>query len=119
MEHLEEYLVLLRPKASLLLSAALSLVIIVLNLLIDHLVLELFTGLFLDNHLADDLCIDCLLISDHRALEVLGLSPLDVLLYTELVLKPFPGTVHGAGHLICQLDLVGIVGSKVGSTRGS
>jgi hypothetical protein len=117
-EHLVGQLVLLRPESSLFLSAALSLVIIVLDLLVDHLILELLTGLFLDNNFADDLGIDGLLISDHRVLEVLGLSPLDVLFNAELVLKPFPGTIHGAGHLICQLDLVGIVGSKVGSTRG-
>ena len=117
-EHLEEYLVFLRSEASLLLSAALSLVIIVLDLLVDHLVLELLAGLFLDNHLADNLCIDCLLISDHRVLEVLGLSSLDILFNAEFVLKSFPGTVHSLGHLICQLDLVGIVGPKVGATWG-
>ena len=111
MEHLVEYLVLLRAKASLFLSSALSQVIIVLNLLVYHLILELFACFFLDNHLADDLCIDCLLISDHRVLEVLGLSPLDILINTELVLKSFPSTVHSTGHLISQFDLVGIIWS--------
>jgi len=117
-EQLVEYLVFLWAEACLLLSAALPLVIFVLDLLVDHLVLKFLAGLILDDHLADDLSIDCLLISNNRVLEVLGLSPLHVLFVAEFVLKALPGTVHGAGHLIGQLYLVGVVWSQVGSTGG-
>lgn len=117
-EQLVEYLVFLGAETRLLLSAAFPLLVFIVDLLVDHLVLELLAGLFLDDHLADDLGIDCLLISDHRVLEVLGLSPLHVLFIAEFVLEPFPGAVHGPGHLIGQLDLIGVVGSEVGPTGG-
>jgi len=117
-EQLVKNLVFLGAEAGLLLSAALPLVVFVLDLLVDHLVLELLAGLILDDHLADNLSIYCLLISDHRVLEILGLSSLYVLFIAEFVLESLPGAVHGAGHLIGQFHLVGVVGSEVGPTGG-